>query len=139
MKNLPQPLSPQERTMLQSQLGQHISGNVSEEQIHRVIRDRNGREYDLGGRMHEVQIDSMGVPRVVLWEEGRLLDCGHVVESVNQVSVCNQGHVVCARHPLTYCGRCGRPLCLLCSYEIVDAQAICTDHSLWLLFKSFFK
>lgn len=111
----PTRLTPSEREQLTRWLSQQApiaSSPKSAEIFQRFVDDMYGRSYDVGGEFHGVVVGPNNIPIVINQQRAKILDCGHVVTSLPEVSaVCDFGHVLCHRERLYKCSECRRNLC----------------------------
>jgi len=126
VRNLPTKLSPVERDQLLSLIGQGLTPGPKSAEIRRNwLEDLSGMQHQLGGFRQGVEIDHNGLPVVFNDQQGRVLDCGHVITSLSEVGgMCSHGHILCKRHNLYRCGECRKTLCEL-EMEVEDGVPVC--------------
>ncbi len=127
MSNLPAKLDQNERLMVGNWLAQQ-PGQKSGSIIRRILTDQFGQQHNLGGETSNVVVDNQGIPYVITEQHARVLDCGCVATSLDQVGgMCGNAHIVCKKHSLDRCGECGKPIC---GHEAIqrNGKTVCSDH-----------
>jgi len=86
--------------------------HVGQEESVDIVVDPLGSIQDLGGERSGIVSDVEGTPHVYKQRISRLLDCGHMVHSREQIlGQCSYGHTVCTLETLYTCGYCRAKLC----------------------------
>lgn len=132
MENYSKKLSQKELNELMQMLaGQNRVSDQSSDISVFMIHDLEGNQHNLGGNSHRVIIDQNDLPNVVAEQHGRVLSCGHSINSINEVGgKCSHGHIVCKQHRFYICSHenCRK---ILCDLEVVwddEGNPKCPNH-----------
>lgn len=84
-----------------------INNMLSAEDTRQVLTDSSGKDYDLGGQSHRINILGDGTPCTSTRQDIISLHCGHVVTRPEQIQgVTRDGEIICHRHKMVNCREC---------------------------------
>ncbi len=109
---------------------QRALGQLGNELRRDVLIDRSGNQLPIKHEFSRLRIDEDGMPMIETGRVGLLLDCGHMVHSLEEVlGSCRYGHTVCAKDQLYTCAVCGEKVCELDVAQLRGGATVCLDHA----------
>ena len=109
-------------------------GMVGNELNQDIVEDQIGSRKVLSSIGTIVKTGPDGMPYVIRERVGKILDCGHMVYSLEGFGgECYNGHSMCHNCGLYICEWCGVKICDLCSIVYQDGLRICGYHRLRML------
>lgn len=118
---------------------QDLYGGAGNELTRDVLEDRIGIRRTISSVGTMVKQDDSGMPYVLRERVGTILECGHMVYSLEGIlGECNRGHIVCNRCQLYTCEWCGIRLCEKCVTRLEDGTITCGGHFFQELFHVMF-
>ncbi|MFH1851076.1 MAG: hypothetical protein ABIA75_01895 [Candidatus Neomarinimicrobiota bacterium] len=94
-----------------------------------ILVDRIQRPHNIKMCRTGIINDDNGIPYLVKERIGKIIDCGHMVNSLEQVlGQCIYGHLVCTRCQLYICEWCGAKVCEDCVIITQGGIVLCPEH-----------
>ena len=102
---------------------------VTNEMAQDVVEDQFGYRKILSSNGTMIKTGPDGMPFVLRERVGKVLDCGHMVYSLEgYLGQCINGHEVCTRCQLHICDWCGVQVCDKCLTIYKDGTKTCGKH-----------
>lgn len=109
---------------------QDLYGGTGNELAQDIVEDIIGRRRVISTAGIVTRIDENGMPYILRQRNGKVLDCGHLVYSLEGIlGECWHGHLICNRCQMYTCEWCGMRLCEKCVVKF-EGKITCGGHPL---------